>query len=56
MKTLEVPYVKELGSMLEYFCLDIYEIDEHPEIKRMISTVVNIKKDMECFIPEKLQE
>jgi hypothetical protein len=51
--TLPYGYVKELGKLQEFFCHMIYDIDEHPELKRHISFVTNLKDDLKMFIPEK---
>ena len=51
--TVPYYYVIRLGELQDFLC---EMIDDKPEIKSMITTVLCIKKDLENFIPQKERE
>jgi hypothetical protein len=52
-ETLPFIYVKELGEVQDILCSMIYSIDEMPELKHAIASVINLKNDLKMLIPDK---
>jgi hypothetical protein len=53
--TLPFIYVRELGEVQDILCSMIYSIDEMPELKHAIASVINLKNDLKMLIPEKTE-